>query len=225
VSRFHLPSPNLFYTLLALALLAPACAAQFKVTDNFNRPDGPVGLGWSTFGNGAQISGDQLKTFGKVDFGGGIQRNLDVSFPLRFSFDFSTTSPSNGGWVIGFNAAGAGFDPDNDTSEVVLYQSSGSRQLCVEFQTSSGPVTQCASLADGQRDYTAKAMVTGRLNSDFSATVTITYNDSLQPGEVTIRSPAPTGAKQTALGSVFFFGSINAIYAPDYFDNFTLVLM
>lgn len=38
-----------------LALLVPASEAQFKVTDNFNRPDGAPGLGWSTWGNGAQI--------------------------------------------------------------------------------------------------------------------------------------------------------------------------
>ena len=96
-----------FAVFLSLVLLVPASEAQFKVTDNFNRPDGAPGLGWSTWGNGAQISGNQLETFGQPNVAGGIERTLDVTFPLSFSFDFSTSAPSDGGWLIGFNAAGA----------------------------------------------------------------------------------------------------------------------
>jgi glycyl-tRNA synthetase alpha subunit len=88
--------------MLVFAVLVPLSAAQFKVTDNFNRPDGAVGLGWSVWGNGAQISGNQLETFGELDIAGGIQRKLDVTFPLKFSFDFSTSSPSDGGFIVGF---------------------------------------------------------------------------------------------------------------------------
>lgn len=68
---------------LQLALVSLG-AAQFKVTDNFNRPDGAPGLGWSTWGNGAQISDNQLETFGENDVAGGIGRTLDVTFPLSF---------------------------------------------------------------------------------------------------------------------------------------------
>jgi hypothetical protein len=211
--------------LLPVVLLVPMCAAQFRVTDNFNRANGPVGLGWSTYGNGAQISSNQLETFGEFDLGGGIQRNVNVSFPLQFSFDISTADPSDGGWVIGFNATSEGFDMDNDTSEVILYQFSGSRQVCILFQSSTGPSTQCASLVTGQRDFTAQALVVGTLNADFSASVKIKFNDGLMPGAVTINSSAPTGAVQTPLGDVLFFGNVNNSTGPDTYDNFVLTLM
>src|SRR6266404_5660037 len=93
--------------VLSLALLVPVSEAQFKVTDNFNRADGVPGLGWSAWGHGAQISGNQLETFGQTSVAGGIERTLDVTFPLSFSFDFSTSAPADGGWLIAFNAAAA----------------------------------------------------------------------------------------------------------------------
>jgi hypothetical protein len=93
-----------FGVFLSLALLVPVSEAQFKVTDNFNRADGAPGLGWSRWGNGAQISGSQLETFGQTNVAGGIQRTLDITFPVSFSFDFSTNTPSDGGWLIAFNA-------------------------------------------------------------------------------------------------------------------------
>ena len=99
--------------VIALSLTTFLCIsivqAQFKVVDNFNRADGPVGLGWSTYGNGAQILMNQLETFGATCEGGGIARTLDVTFPLSFKFNFSTNDPVNGGWMIGFNGASPGF--------------------------------------------------------------------------------------------------------------------
>ena len=214
-----------FCIMLVLMLAAPICAAQFVVSDNFNRANGPVGLGWSPFGNGAQISGNQLETFGEGDYGGGVQRNLNVTFPLVFSFNFSTAAPPDGGWVVGFNAAAEGFDVSNDTSEIIVYQFSGSRQVCTEYQATVGPTSQCASLVRGQRDFTAQASIACQLNADFSATVKIKYNDGLKPATSTINVPAPSGAVQTPLGDVLFLGNINATFGPDYFDNFKLSLM
>jgi hypothetical protein len=207
---------------LSLVLLVPASEAQFKVTDNFNRPDGAPGLGWSTWGSGAQISGNQLETFGQPNVAGGIKRTLDVTFPLSFSFDFSTSAPSDGGWLIGFNAAGA--DSGANASEVALLQPSGSREACTVFQTTSGRVQQCFGPVSGQRDYTAKAHISGTLKSDFSATIMIKYNDGLTPATVTIKMTAPVGALQNPMGSIFFFGNENATFGPHFFDNFSLTL-
>jgi hypothetical protein len=209
--------------LLSFTVFVPLSAAQFRVTDNFNRPDGPVGLGWSTWGNGAQISSNQLETFGKLNVAGGIKRTLDVTFPLSFSFDFSTSAPSDGGWFIGFNAASA--DSGGNASEVGLFQPAGSREVCTVFQTTSGRVQQCFGPVRGQRDFTAKAHISGTLKSDFSATVTIRYNDGLTPATVTIRMTAPVGAIQNPLGSIFFFGNENQTFGPHFFDNFSLSLM
>jgi hypothetical protein len=209
---------------LSLALLVPVSEAQFKVTDNFNRADGAPSLAWSTWGNGALISGNQLETFGQVDVAGGIARNLDVTFPLSFSFDFSTNTPSDGGWSIGFNAKSPAVAIANVTSEIQLFQNNGSTAVCAVFQTSGGPSFQCGNTSNGQRDFTAKAHVSGTLNSDFSAAITIKYNDGLSPAAVTLKVAAPVGAIKSPLGSVLFFGNVNMSNGPHFFDNFSLTL-
>jgi hypothetical protein len=213
-----------FGMFLSLALLVPVSEAQFKVTDNFNRSDGAVGLGWSNWGNGAQISGNQLETFGEIDVAGGITRTLDVTFPLNFSFDFSTSAPTDGGWLIGFNAAGTVVVTAGETSEFELRQYRGSTGLCNIFQTSSGATGQCGNPKTGQRDFTATAHIFGTINADFSAAATITYNDGLTPPTITLRIAAPVGAIQNPMGSVFFFGNANATAGPHFFDNFSLTL-
>ena len=213
-----------FGTLLSLALLAPMSQAQFKATDNFNRADGVPGLGWSAWGNGAQISGNQLETFGELDVAGGISRNLDVTFPASFAFDFNTTDPSDGGWSIAFNAADTTWDANVQTSEVRLLQYSGSQGLCMEYQTSDGPTIKCANPKNGQRNFTATAHITGTINADFSATVTLKYNDGLTPAATTIKMAAPVGAIENSLGSLLVFGNANESYGPHYFDNLSLTL-
>ena len=210
-----------FGVVLSLALLVPVGEAQFKVTDNFNRPNGAVGLGWSTWGEGAQISGNQLETFGGNDVAGGIGRALGVTFPLGFTFDFSTDTPSDGGWQVVFNAATAGQFPNG---EFGLFQYNGAGALCASIQNSNGSSVQCGETVSGQRDFTAQAHISGTVNSDFSSKITVEYNDGLTPNRVTLKTPTPVGAIQTPLGSVFCFGNSNASYGPHFFDNFSLVL-
>jgi hypothetical protein len=213
-----------FGAVLSLVLLVPVSEAQFKVTDNFNRPDGAVGLGWVTWGNGAKISGNQLATFGELNVAGGIERTLDVTFPLSFSFDFSTDTPSDGGWLMGFNAAGANVLIADNTSEIAIFQNQGHAGVCTLFQTSGGPSYQCANPVTGQRDFTAQALISGTINSDFSATITIKYNDGLIPATVRIKTSAPTTAIQSPVGSVVWVGNTNMSYGPHFFDNLSLTL-
>jgi hypothetical protein len=213
--------------LLSLALLVPVSEAQFKATDNFNRPDGAVGLGWVNWGNGAQISGNQLATFGELSVGGGIYRILDATFPLVFSFDFSTTDPAHGGWQIIFNAAtpdGSG-NAVNFTGEFGFYESTGADPVCIEFQTSSGPIMQCGNVVKGQREFSAsQAVITGTVNSDLSGTVKIKYNDGQKPATVTVKTPAPAGVIQSPQGSIMLFGNTAETSGPHTFDNFSLTL-
>jgi hypothetical protein len=213
------------FALCVLLFLTSLCYGQFKATDNFNRADGSVGLGWSEWGNGAQISGNQLQTFGGMNVAGGIQRSLDTTFPLKFSFDFSTSSPSDGGYQNGFNAATANVVGSANTSEFAVFQFSGARAVCVFFQTSTGPTSQCAGIVHGQRDYTARAVIVGVVNADFSTKVTIKYNDGMSPVRVTVRVPAPSGVLPTSQGSVLTLGNTNASGGPHVFDTFQLSLM
>jgi len=214
-----------FSVFLLFTIFTCVCAAQFKVSDNFNRPDGATGLSWSNWGAGAQISSNQLETFGQTSVAGGIARNLDVTFPVSFAFNFSTNAPTDGGWQIAFNAATAdGGLLANDTAEIRLLQFRGSGGICTEFQTASGPMDHCGNPKTGQRDFTAIARISGTINPDFSSTVTIRYNDGQMPASVTIKSPAPVGAIQSPLGSIFFFGNSNATFGPHFFDNISLTL-
>jgi hypothetical protein len=214
----------LMVSLLSTLFLVPLSAAQFRVSDNFNRAEEAPGLGWSRYGNGAEINSNQLETFGEIDTGGGIQRNLDVTFPLNFSFDFRTDAPSDGGWLIAANAANTDITEATFTGEVMLYQFNGARALCVQFQTNNGVSQECGSTVSGQRYFTAQALISGTLNADFSATVKIKYNDGQLPATVTLRVAAPRGALQTPMGNIFYFGNSNETYGPHFFDNFALSL-
>lgn len=100
---FHAIAIPMGTLVLAVLVSQPVCANSFS--DNFNRPDGAVGNGWSTFGGGAAISGGELETFGLPNQGGGVYRSFPVVFPVAFSFDFRTNAPSDGGWGITLNSA------------------------------------------------------------------------------------------------------------------------
>lgn len=112
--------------ILLTSLNRPVEALTFS--DNFNRPNGAVGNGWSVFCGGASIAGGQLQTIGSTSDGGGAFRNLTVTFPLRFSFDFSTADPAGGGWFIAFNAAST-LIPGPASAQVSFFQFAGSRNI------------------------------------------------------------------------------------------------
>ena len=206
---------------LWLIMIVPSSQAQLKVTDNFNRPNGDIGVGWSTWGAGAQITKNKVATVGQIFVGGGIYRKFDVTFPLTFSFAFSTATPSQGGWEISFNAATAHGQNGVDDEEFGVDQSSGSSPVCVFYTNSGG--AQCVAVVSGQRDYTKKALISGTVNADFSGVITIKYDDGLSPATVTVNTPAPIGTPAPQ-GSLLLLGNISADAGPHNFDNFTLDL-
>jgi hypothetical protein len=77
--------------------------------------------------------------------------------------------------LIAFNAVSAVELPSQFNGEVELLQYRGSTALCTVVQTSSGPLFQCYSTVNGQRDFTAKAHISGKINPDLSTTATIKY--------------------------------------------------
>jgi len=205
--------------VVAILLVGVAAVSGQTFSDSFNRPDGPVGNGWTTWGNGAAISGGQLATFGEPNVAGGVARQLPVTFPLTFSFDFRTDAPSDGGWAIGFNAATAGFVAS--TAEFTLFQYAGSRFLGYEYQTSTGLQIAEIPVVNGQEDYQSSALahISGTVNADLSASVTITYADGTR---VSLQTPAPTGAEIAPRGSFLVLGNSNATYGPHFFANFNI---
>ncbi len=123
---------------------SPLCA-QTIFMDDFNRPDGPVGNGWSTWHGDVNNSTDiviqngQLKTLGANAREGGVYRTLAVTFPITFSFQFRTDKPADGGWDIRFNAANvsSASQLDGDPAQVRFLQYRGSEGINEIYETPS----------------------------------------------------------------------------------------
>jgi hypothetical protein len=107
--------------VVATLLLTSTVNAQTVLSDNFNRPDGVVGNGWSSWWsnqlehpNTSLVNGE-LRTYGSNSYAGGIFQPLPIKFPIVFSFDFRTLNEASecnpglpfndGGWLIVFNGA------------------------------------------------------------------------------------------------------------------------
>ena len=84
---------RLLFAISCLALSAISGAQVAVISDDFNRPDGPVGNGWSVW-NGSDITSGQLRTFGANGLGGGVYRPSTIGLLLKLSFDFRTESTS-----------------------------------------------------------------------------------------------------------------------------------
>jgi hypothetical protein len=80
-----------------------------------------------------------------------VYRTLPVTFPLKFSFDFhspltssnnqcsSTSSPSEAGWMISFNAATLNVgNPLAANMQIAVFQNGGSRNVNRAFMTGTG---------------------------------------------------------------------------------------
>jgi hypothetical protein len=92
--------PKTVRLLLTAAALLTFCSvtlsAQTIFSDDFNRPDGAAGNGWSAWRGYAYDPPDisllngELVTRGYPNAAGGVYRTLPVTFPVAFSFDFRT---------------------------------------------------------------------------------------------------------------------------------------
>jgi subtilase family serine protease len=210
--------------------------------DDFNRPDGAVGNGWSSWWNdqfnstNTSITNGKLVTHGSGGNAGGIFRSLPVTFPLQFSFDFKTQNqvaecggPSNdGGWGIAFNAASAASPPPfNAAKQLWLYQFSGSRPIGRTYRTPGGDVSDSVTALTGattQRDYMAAsaAHIEGTVNADLSAVITVRYNDGQTPDPVTFSFGPATNPVTTPPGAVFILSNVNCSSGPHIFDNLVI---
>ena len=235
------------YAALVLTLLlgATICMQGQSFSDGFNRPDGAVGNGWSTWGNGQYnpdpavwtgLVGGKLQTRGAGGSAGGIYRDFPVTLPVTFSFDLSSPStgapcsPSTGntvGWLLAFNAATpSGTPPPYANSQIVMLQYAGSLDVQRYYGTPVFSAGDSSGTVPGQRDYgTASAHITGQLNADLSAKVTIQYTDNQSPAAVTLTIPAATGSLPAAPGGTLVFGNpscdANSYY---YYDNLEVSL-
>ena len=187
--------------------------------DDFNRSDGPAGNGWTPWGNGGTLSGAQLRTSGQPNVAGGVLRSLPLNFPLRFSFDFRTDTPVDGGWSIAFNASLA---TPFTGAQLTLGQYVGRTEIFQVYQSASGAQFRFIPAVAGQKDYEVAsfAHISGVVHADLSALITISYGDG---NTVSVSVPAPpAGAIVVPQGSLLLLGNSNASLGPHYFDNFSI---
>ena len=189
-------------------------------TDNFNRPNGPVGNGWGTF-NGSTLVNGTVQTFGSGGAGGGIYRSFPVTLPVTFAFDFAgsgeptscdTSGLPGGGWNIALNDPGGGFFVGPSYQ---FFQYHGSGPILRQFLTSAGSTDD--SVASGMSDYgTSFVHISGTINADFSATITVA-GITHQFGPVANAMPVSTG-------STLVLGNSSCGGGPYFFDNFSIQL-
>jgi len=209
--------------------------------DDFQRSDGPVGNGWSSWWGptldspSTDITNGQLQTVGYMGLAGGIFRKLPLTFPVAFSFDFRTASPASqcwsypfndGGWVIGFNLPDSSI-PSNfggiGPAQLYVFHYSGQRNITRGYWDGTRMVQE--PVLDGPvgnlRDYRAGnfARIDGIVNADLSVTVTIHYNDGINPDPVTVNLSALPSAANVPLGSDFQLSNANCSTGPHFFDN------
>ena len=208
---------------IVISALPSVCRADtIAFADDFNRPNGSVGNGWSPWGNPqSSIVGGQLQTFGSSGNAGGIYRTLSLNSPLSFSFDVRTESTkapgapyNDGGWYIAFDSVTPTyFGP----GQLFLYQYAGSRtvnRVAGSTQDSSPPIQ---GAIPGWEDFdTSFSHVSGSVSADLSTNIVITYSD----GVSVYASFAP--AAGGPIGSYFLLGNSNASAGPDYFDNLVI---
>jgi hypothetical protein len=207
--------------VLTILVWSSSVLAQSAFVDDFNRPDGDIGNGWSVWGNpNTTLVGGELRTFGAPRVAGGVARTLPASFPLSFSFDFRTLNPgidpyNDSGWFIAFNAANAAYD---SAAQLKFYQFAGS--LSIRRETSNGVVDAQPNFSGpvrGWQDFTAApAHIAGSVNADLSASIFITYSN----GSRVSVSFGPASASPQ--GAFFLVGNSNGSNGPHIIDNISV---
>jgi|GEM_PF-2089316 len=204
------------FSLMILTSSMPTCAQTFS--DDFNRPDGTIGNDWGSW-NGSTLVNGQLQTFGSNGVGGGIFRAFPVTLPLKFSLDFRSESPHppcdignnlpGGGWLIAFNAPGAGYAG----AQIEFLQFYGSQFILRQYQTAAG--TFADILPSASPDFGPTFVhLSGTVNRDLSATLTI--------GSVTYNFPPVASPLAAAPGSNLVVSNSSCGGGPFFFDNLSV---
>ena len=207
--------------LFSLLVVAPAHAGSF--TDDFNRPDGSVGNGWTPFAvldasdpdhlvvgpdPRIVIVGGELSLPGVDRYASGIWRPLPTLalFPVAVSYEFRTDDPG-GGWLLAINVAPSPPGPPQlpyplySIAQLAFFQATGSSEVSRLYRATSGIGSDSQHAVDGnQRPYRieASANVHFVILPDLSTTITIDYHDGAAPavfvfGPAVNRHPQPPG--------------------------------
>ncbi len=236
---------KIIWTVVILLMTVPGIIFSADFNDDFNRANGEVGNGWSSWWNNEQpspghirIENNELRTEGSLGKAGGVFRQLPVTFPLQCSFDFRTASTqdechspphfhNDGGWWIIFNCDSSGTPaPAYGLAALEFYQVAGSRNIVQKYLTPSGwVIVERPGALEPITDWVDFSSVFSYIdifvNQDFSATVTITHPSLPEP--ITVSFPAAVNPVSSPPGDQLMLCNTNCTSGPHYFDNFTLI--
>jgi hypothetical protein len=227
---------------LLSAAVVPAAHAGF-FGDDFNRPDGSVGNGWTPFavldasdpdhlvvGPDPRISivSGEVSMPGVDRYAAGIWRPLAAPavFPVVFSYEFRTDDPG-GGWMLAVNVEPSSSSgprlpyPPYSTAQIAFFQAAGLSEVSRLYRATSGPGFGFDSqhAVDGnQRAYRIdqSANVHLVILPDLTATITIDYHDGDAPA-VFIFPPAVNAHSQPP-GNILTVGtSAGALFGRGHY--------
>lgn len=226
--------------LVVVAAATSTAMGQTILEDDFDRPDGPVGNGWSTWWDGAfedpniEIVDGELKTVGFLLTAGGVFRELPVTLPVFFRFDFRTLNEeaechaslpyNDGGWTMKFNTdISSAPTPTEAQGMLRFWQNAGSRNLerCyrVNEQSFCDLQPDLPEPIANQRDYSTDPVhIEGTVAADLSTVVRVYYGDGQIPDPVEFVFGPVTGTL-TSPGVELVWGNTNCSSGPHFFDR------
>jgi hypothetical protein len=146
-------------------------------SDDFNRPDGPVGNGWSAWEAGTWIENGQVRA-GGTNNGGGVCRTLTypLGSPMTFEFDFS--SRDSAGWAIQGNTTNPGLWSFDDHPRLFAFmQHRGDDGI--RYAIGDHIVSHDWQFSPNARPWTEGVLVhiAGVVYPDMRAEITVDYRD------------------------------------------------
>lgn len=214
--------------MLVFVGIASATAGTVIVQDDFNRPDGIIGNGWTTYHAGSSpdnndiyISNGAVRTIGSPGLAGGIYRDdLTLGANMRFEFDFLTQTSSDGGFDISFNASPSN-QVYNEPAQIRFLQYSGEREMNIIYQDADNEKIVIKQYTPGQQRYRTNVWhhLEGYIYDDFSSVIHVTYNNSGGPFTLSWTFDAPDSMLAAPPGIRLHFGNSSAFHGPYHYDN------
>jgi hypothetical protein len=208
--------------MAVILLTASLTSAEMPFFDDFNRPDGIVGNGWTNWGDFvpdegvAYLSNQHLRTSS-----GGVYRTIAVQpgQPVLFDFDFRPFD-GQGAWVIQINTTNPSLVSIDEVDRLLFFsqQTTGGIPDTLRYKIGANLYDSSAS-SPYSRSYTTWAHVSGRIAGDLSATITIDYGDG---GPAAVFSWASPGIVPLAVPQGGFLSLGTARHFPGDFDNFVV---
>lgn len=243
---------SLRLTSLMVAVLCYAVsssAQDLPFTDNFDRSDGPVSNGWTSWWSTVspadldiQIRDGELITKGSYGNAGGVFRPLLVTYPAKVSFDFRTTlTPADSqcsatgrnesAWVmsLNFQASGGPVYPQlSNATQLFFAYNNPLHYVSRIYRASAGHLVEDYGIPVEEKPIPGEVSanpgmhVDGLIRTDGSASIGLYFRDGQSPDPVVYEFPAVPGGLPSAPGINFAVGNGSCNTGEQIFDNLVI---